>query len=214
MKTQKDIFLESEGDKWFLRNKEKLISGKIREDILDPLLPFLKSGMKFLEVGCSVGTSLNYIKSKVPGLEVYGMDPSKAAIIEGEKLFPSLNFKLGTVDNIDHLGKKFDFILFGFCLYLVDRESIEKLATKVNSALIPGGNLGIIDFDTRTPRQNPYSHYDGVFSYKMDYAQIFLKDPNYYLVTKKCWSHSGDSFSEDLNERCSTQVLYREKVIF
>lgn len=209
-KIQKDIFLNGEGDQWFLRNKEIILSSKVSDDHLLPIVEYLKPGMKVLEIGSSFGSNLNILNNKIPGLELFGLDPSGEAINAGKNLFPDLKLNIGTAEDIDSLKIEFDFIFFGFCLYLIDRESLESIVSKVNQALKPGGYIGIIDFDTKTPLKNAYSHYEGVYSYKMDYSQLFLKLPNYFLVSKKSWSHEGPFFHIEMNERCSTQVLFKE----
>lgn len=211
-KKQREIFLEGEGDQWFLRNKDKILSAQEASFAhLDLISDYLKEGMNVLEIGCSVGASLNRLNIKNIPLNLYGIDPSEKAIVEGKKLFPLLNLSVGTAEDIDKIGVKFDFIIFGFCLYLIDRESLAEIVKKVNQVLVPGGYLGIIDFDPKSSTQNKYSHKEGVTSFKMDYSSLFLSSEDYYLVDKKSWSHFGNCFNEDKNERCSTQILYREK---
>lgn len=208
--SQQKIFLNGEGDQWFLRNKEKILSSKVSDGHLLPIVEYIKPGMKVLEIGSSFGSNLNILDSKVSGLELFGLDPSGEAISEGKKLYPNLKLSVGTAEDVDSLNAKFDFIFFGFCLYLIDRESLANIISKVDQALKPGGFIGIIDFDTKTPLKNAYSHFEGLYSYKMDYSKLFLDLPNYFLVSKKSWSHLGPTFHESMNERCSTQVLYKE----
>jgi ubiquinone/menaquinone biosynthesis C-methylase UbiE len=208
---QKEIFLKSEGDQWFLRNKDKILSAQDSLFQLDPLTAFLRPGMNVLEIGCSVGASLNKLNSLGLKLNLFGIDPSQKAIEEGSKIFPFLKLNVGTAEDIDKLGAKFDFIIFGFCLYLIDRDSLELIKKKVSEVLVPGGFLGIIDFDPKGSMENKYSHKEGVTSFKMDYSNLFLDSPEYYLVCKQSWSHAGNIFHEDKNERCSTQIIYREK---
>lgn len=210
-KNQKDIFLNGEGDRWFLRNRDKILSAPENTDHLLPILEHLEPGMKVLEVGCSFGANLNSLNSKISSIEFFGIDPSSEAINEGKKIYPFLNLCQGTAEDIEKINTKFDVIFFGFCLYLVDRESLNGIVAKVDESLKPGGYVGIIDFDARVPFENSYVHREGVLSYKMDYSQIFLNNSNYFLVSKKSWSHAGFQFHEDKNERCSTQVLYKEK---
>lgn len=40
------------------------------------------------------------------------------------RLFSHLDLRVGTADKLDFPDQSLDFILFGFCLYLVDQEHI------------------------------------------------------------------------------------------
>ncbi len=78
---QKDIFLSSEGDKWFARNQFAVAERKLPVD--DPLLLELLDCLpwegKILEIGCGDGTRLAWIKNNL-NLDCYGIDPSAKAI--------------------------------------------------------------------------------------------------------------------------------------
>ena len=85
---QKKIFLKSEGDKWFLRNRNN-IDLKISLS-KDPILNYLKKKKvcfrSVLEIGCSNGYRLELLKHIKENLQLYGIDPSKKAILEGRNL--------------------------------------------------------------------------------------------------------------------------------
>lgn len=80
--------------------------------------------------------------------------------------------------------EKFDLIFFGFCLYVEDRDAIPFIVAYANRHLNDGGCIAIYDFNPDHPEKVPYKHRDGVFTYKMDYAALWLANPAYRLVNK------------------------------
>ena len=46
----------------------------------------------------------------------------------------------------------------------------------------------------------------------MDYAKLFLANPQYYLVEKRSLLEMGDGFNPDIQERRSLQILYKDCV--
>ena len=56
----------------------------------------------------------------------------------------------------------------------------------------------------------PYKHKPSIFSYKMDYSRLFTAYPQYSLASKISFSHSGDTFHSDPQERLAATVLYKD----
>ena len=206
---QKKIFLNKEGDKWFKRNLNH--DSRNYKDI-NSFIPLIKDKDKILEIGTSDGTKLDYLSRKIPkfNLSLFGIDPSYESINFGSDLYPNLNLKQGTSDQIEFDNQYFDVVILGFCLYLVDRELLFKTISEVDRTLKQGGYLVITDFETPFPIKRKYEHTDGVFSYKNNYPNFFLGGGHYSLVNKIHTSHSTDMFNPDINERVSTSVLYKE----
>jgi cyclopropane fatty-acyl-phospholipid synthase-like methyltransferase len=208
MKVQKNTVLSSEADAWFIRNKESIL---LRTDFshLDSILNYLKPKDDVLEIGASFGYNLNYLleKKKISG---FGLGPSRLAVEFGQEKYPRLKLKVGTIDEADLFDQKFQSIIIGFCLYLVDPELLPEIIYRIDKALCKGGFLHIIDFDSKYLEEKSYSHHSGIITRKMDYSSIFLSLPNYFLVEKKSWSHFGNSFHVDKNERCSTVTLFKQ----
>jgi SAM-dependent methyltransferase len=81
---QKEIFLQSEGDAWFTRNR-KVVAGRnlpnddaLLRELLD--LPLGNTQrLKVLEVGCGDGTRLAWIKNNL-NADCYGVEPSMQAV--------------------------------------------------------------------------------------------------------------------------------------
>ena len=110
--TQKNIFLETEGDNYYNRNKTAL-KGNETDPIIDYVSSFLKNNDKILEIGCANGNNLSKMESLNSnlGLELYGTDPSKIAIIEGKKNNSNLNLFVGTGDDINFESAYFDIVV-------------------------------------------------------------------------------------------------------
>ena len=132
MQLQKDIFLTSEGDEWFLRNKEKYNHTKNQESLLIKSLQNIEAApTTILEIGCSNGIRLNDLRNTF-GAACYGIEPSALAIEEGKISFPSLTLQVGTADSLPFADTTFDLIVFGFCLYLCDRKDLFKIAAEAD----------------------------------------------------------------------------------
>lgn len=209
-KYQEDIFLFGEGDKYFERNRSALNVNNVGRGYKF-YEKYIKVGGRILEIGCSQGHNLQYFH-QMKHCECYGIDPSREAIERGRKDFPALNLFVGVSNQLDFESKYFDFVLFGFCLYLVDRAYLFKSIAEADRVLKPGGVMGITDFDVKIPTKRVYKHCEGVFSYKMDYSQILLASPHYSLIDKYSFSHSSDSFTEDSADRLSSVILFKEYV--
>ena len=206
---QKKIFLNKEGDRWFKRNLNR--DSRNFKDI-NSFIPLIKDKDKILEIGTSDGIKLDYLSRKIPSLNLslFGIDPSYESINVGSDLYPNLNLKQGTSDQIEFDNQNFDVIILGFCLYAVDRELIFKTVSEVDRTLKQGGYLVIVDCETPFPIKREYEHFEGCFSYKNNYSNFFLGGGHYSLINKIHFSHSTDIFNPDINERVSTSVLYKE----
>lgn len=204
MELQKNIFKESEGNQWFKRN----LAVENISEVFKSLGNYLNSSSRVLEIGCSYGKNLNYLNENF-GCECYGIDPSEKAINHGSKIYPELNLNVGTADDIKFSDEYFDMVIYGFCLYLVDRRDLSKIVSEGDRLIKDTGYLAVIDFDTPIPLVRKYVHYSGVKTFKYDYSSIFLSFPHYSLAEKVSFSHQDTIFNEDINERCSLTVLFK-----
>jgi ubiquinone/menaquinone biosynthesis C-methylase UbiE len=214
---QSKVFLEGEGDGWFNRNKSALTAKAsfYETDIIERVLaPFKSEISSVLEIGCSNGAKLQNISAFFDA-EGFGVDPSAAAVADGNEQFAKQNRKgvhlqVSTAAELPFVDASFDLVYFGFCLYLVDRSEIFKAVSEADRVLKPGGFLAILDFDPAVRHKRAYVHKPGVFSFKTCYADFFTAGGHYYLVAKESFSHSTNYFSKDSNERVSVCILHKE----
>jgi SAM-dependent methyltransferase len=179
-KRQATIFLEEEGDKWFERNKEPYATAS------DPVMDIMVGGIRpkrVLEIGCGTGWRLFRLKNKYK-CDVAGIEPSFKAVQFAKKAY-NLDICHGTA--VTELYRflrhdKCDLIIFGFCLYLVDREDLFTIVAYTDNILEDGGHIIIHDFLPPSPYCRPYHHKDGVMSYKQDYSKLWLGNPAYGLM--------------------------------
>jgi ubiquinone/menaquinone biosynthesis C-methylase UbiE len=101
-------------------------------------------------------------------------------------------------------------VFFGFCLYLVPPTEIFKAVAEANRVLRGGGFLAILDFDYGQFKVSSYKHAEGIFSYKNNYSRLFTSSGYFHQMSKWSYSHFGNSFTEDRDERVSIEVLFKE----
>lgn len=203
---QKEEFLKSEGDNYFLRTAG--YASYQEWEFLEKYVKYIKKEDKILEIGCSSGAKLDYFYKKI-GCEGHGIDPSPKAIEEGKNKYPHLKLQVGTADALSFPDNYFDFVIFGFCLYLVDRQLLSRAVAEADRVLKDGGFLGITDFDAKIPKKRPYRHLPGIYSYKMDYAAPFLALPHFSLIYKYFDSLSGNGLNCDISQRVVSVILYK-----
>lgn len=205
MTTQKDAFLAGEADAWFSRNATPRPTPSER---LDRVVAHLPPSPSVLEVGCADGRKLAELAASVPGRYV-GVDPSPAAIDEGRRRWPDLELHVGSADALP-FDEQFDVVILGFFLYLCDRALLPRVVAESDRVLRDGGRLVIIDFDPRFPRQRRYRHLEGLWSFKMDYASLFLAYPSYALAEKVPFTEHGAGWTPDETERIAMTVLRKD----
>lgn len=181
MGQQEAVFLESEGDAWHNRNKDKPFSSLRNELIIRTVY----NASSVIEVGCGDGRYLANLRSMYGGDcdKFMGIDPSAEAVHAASMAYPDIKFNVGTASSPTD-ATRCDLLIYGFCLYVCDPESLQNVAAIGDSILGDGGHLIIHDFDPEYPHKVPYHHVPGLFSYKMDYSKLWLANPAYSLVSK------------------------------
>ena len=192
---------------YFERNKSSADAKELGK-LYKVYLKYMQPKMKVLEIGCSDGSSLDYYRKKKL-VESYGIDPSKEAINSGKGMYPNINLSVGTADNLNFPDEYFDLVIFGFCLYLVDRTLLSKVVYEADRVLKNGGYFGITDFDSKIPKKRLYKHCEGVYSYKYDYSQLFLSFPQYSSIEKFNLEFEDKPFIADNTQRASSVILYK-----
>lgn len=206
---QKEIFTQSEGDAWYLRNKQGIVSRKLPDDheLLKELLQILPQntqGIKILEIGCGDGSRLSWLKNQL-NLDCYGIDPSAQAVQAA--LNRGVNALQSTADKLPFDNQYFDIVIFGFCLYLCDRDDLFLIASEANRVLNNPGWIMIVDFFSETPKVNSYHHKDGINSYKMDYRSLFSWHPHFECMTHKIRHHATSTYTDEQDEWVAVSVL-------
>lgn len=97
-------------------------------------------------------------------------------------------------------------------MYNIDRKYLYKVIGEIDRVLKTGGLVVVWDFDTKIPfrRENIHSRY--LPTYKFDVSNLFCGNPQYTLIEKRSFSHDGDSFCVDMQERLALNVFYKEKI--
>lgn len=204
---QKDIFLESEGNAWFRRNLDAMKAWKPGDDVIVKIISELNiTPQSILEVGCSSGHRLNFLK-ELYGAECFGIDPSKEAIDYAAEAHKELNLNQATADALPFKGDSFDMLISGFCLYLADREDLFRIAMEYDRVLKDGGLLILCDFYSPVPYKNPYIHVDDLYSYKADYSKMFTWNPQYRTVRFLTYDHSGSYIPEDIDDVIGLYII-------
>jgi len=178
---QETAFWAGEGNAWFRRNP----SARINLAVISAIVDLDIKPKKILEIGCGTGKYLEALR-QFYNCSCIGVDPSGEAIAFGREHYPELKLYLGTVETAYTLfrGEEFDLIIFGFCLYVVGRDGLFYAVTSADALLKEGGHLAIHDFHPALPQKVPYHHQEGLFSYKMRYADLWLANPAYEWVSE------------------------------
>lgn len=210
--SQKNAFTRGgEGDRFFERNEhayQRMASVSELGPANQLYRPYLKAGQKILEIGSSSGVNFSLL-TQGTGVEAYGIDPSANAIAKGRTEFSHLHLNVGTADELAFPAEYFDFIVFGFCLYLVDRTLLTKTIAEADRCLKNGGHIAITDFRPDVPTMRPYKHLEGLTSYKYPYDRLFTAFPHFQLVETRTFSHTDQTYPQDPQERVSASIIYK-----
>jgi ubiquinone/menaquinone biosynthesis C-methylase UbiE len=207
---QKDAFLESEGDAWFRRNVTATTphpapqSDSLLREILELPARHCVPGTKVLEIGCGDGARLGWLREN-RGFDCYGIDPSPQAVAAVQAR--GIAACIGTAERLPFEDQAFEIVIFGFCLYLCDREDLFRIASEADRVLRNPGWLLILDFYSPATLKREYHHRRGLFSYKMDYRTLFTWHPAYTSYSHKLRHHSEHGYTDDATEWVATSVL-------
>lgn len=174
---QADVFLNSEGNAWLERNRDKL--GKP-----DPVTPVIAKWVprprRVLEVGCADGRRLADLRDMY-GCEVFGVEPSLQAGIEAAaRRVPVVQCSAASLA----VQGPFDLVIYGFCLYLTDPDDWLRIAAEGDAVLADDGHLIIHDFldEEGVPIARRYEHRDGLWSYHYNFCRLWIGHQRYQTV--------------------------------
>lgn len=209
--------MQSEGDAWFERNQVVLNERDYANDLIVKTI-FELSGsdtespgerVKILEVGCGEGNRLEYLAADKL-FEVFGIDPSSCAIEKACKR--GVQASVGTADQLSFEDSKFDFLVFGFCLYLCDREDLFQIAQEAHRVLKSKSWLIIYDFYATDHIRRKYLHKEGLFTYKMDYSTLFTWHPEYTFYQHQLRNVGQAEFTDDQSNWVSLSVIRKKSL--
>ena len=172
MTKQSEIFMKSEGDNWFKRNRNANFGKDYPLIEIEKIIKNFKEKKKLniLEIGCSHGKRLSELQEKY-NCKCFGIEPSHLAI--KNKINNKVNIKRGTAERLDFPKKKFDIIFFGFCLYVIDVDDLFLVAAEANRVLKDNGYVIIWDFDSKVPMWKNYKHHKKILTFKFEFVKIF-----------------------------------------
>ena len=209
---QRQVFLEGEGDSWFHRNYQSDADQIEESSLRDPLISLLEnlplprgSETSVFEVGCGQGLRLAHLNSR-NGWSVAGLDPSEKAI--AAVTAAGYSGVVGTAESLPLPDKSVDLLIYGFCLYLCDRDDLFRIASEAHRVLKPQSWLAILDFWSRHQRINDYHHRAGIQSYKDDMPGMFRWHPS-YVITDHCLRHHSTRSHTDDQEEWIAATLFR-----
>ena len=184
MVNNKKNFLKKGGDKYYSRNKKKIIDFKkelLCKKIENSIKKIKQKKINVLEVGCGDAQRLIYLKKRFPSINFFGIDPSSEAIKNKKK--SNINLSKSTADKLPFKESFFDIIIYGFCLYLVDDQDLIKIVLEAERVTKKKSLIIIYDFYSKNLTYKKYKHKNGVFIRKMDYSKIFLWLPYYKVLS-------------------------------
>jgi ubiquinone/menaquinone biosynthesis C-methylase UbiE len=199
-------------DAFFERNRvdERELAERIRQDLI--LSALEKTGVEartVLEVGASDGWRLEALHSRDPDLVAVGIDPSRAALRDGTRRFSGVELTRGTAERLPFSDRSFDLVILGFCLYVVDRDDLFRVAAEVERVIATSGVVALLDFHSDTPLRTPYRAIPGRYSYKMNYGEMFAWNPVYRRIHEQLAPHPGSQI-DDPGGRVAVTLLKRD----
>lgn len=188
------------------RNLKKL--GKQPDPVLEVIKDYKLNLGTVLEVGAANGWRGRelYKYNKITGYR--GIDP--CAEIPTNELVTGVMY--GTADNLGYWrDNTFNTVIYGFCLYLCDPEDYCNIVAEGNRVLRDGGYLIIYDFYPHYNHKRPYKHKKGLWSYKMEFSDLWLGNPTYHLYARRVYGDEPDDQTAVTILKKNIKIAFPEK---
>lgn len=201
MEKQDSIFLKTESDAWFARNKAALKTWNPETDLPLRLLSLYDLKPKrVIEIGASCGFRVAHVAKKY-GAEGYAVEPSKEAIAFGQQQFPDIHFDSGLASNVPVDGI-FDLVIVNFVLHWIDRSTVMSSISEIDRLVAENGFLLLGDFLPGAPCRVKYHHRpdETVFTYKQDYSAICTRAGSYQVIAQLTTVHTAQTLSASAND--------------
>jgi ubiquinone/menaquinone biosynthesis C-methylase UbiE len=209
--SQRQVFLQGEGDAWFERNRQSDADQVAHWADQDPLAEMLENlplprgpEVSVLEVGCGQGLRLARL-AQAKGWAVIGLDPSEKAIAEVNAT--GCTGLVGTAEALPLANRSVDLLIYGFCLYLCDRDDLFRIAAEAHRVLKPQAWIAILDFWSPHQSINPYHHYLGVHSFKDNLPAMFTWHPSYVITDHRLRHHVTRTYTDEPQEWVATTLI-------
>jgi SAM-dependent methyltransferase len=184
MSTQDEVFLAAESDRWFQRNLTALGRDLDNDLPLKLLSLYQMKPRSVLEVGAANGYRIAEIAKRF-GTRAVAVEPSSLAVADGRQRYPTVEFHEGHARQLPVTGP-FELVIVNFVLHWVDRANLLQSVAELDRVTAEGGWLLIGDFHPWFPTRNRYHHLPdaNLYTYKQDYAEIFLASHLYQSVAQ------------------------------
>ena len=209
---QEQIFISSEADQYFLRNKEELDLTLPDNDLAYNVLKKfdrLDEITSVLELGCATGYRLHFLKKLLPNCTKFvGMDASGLAIQHGKEKY-GLELYQDSLATFSY-PEKFDLVIVDFILHWIDRDLLYQCVANIDNFLKPQNSFLLLgDFFPFYPYKRKYTHTQNVYTYKIDYKQLFLSSNMYQIIDKSICVH--DYLKEKITNLNRVEMVLLEK---
>lgn len=180
---QAQYFYHGGGTAWLERNRDKLTGEN--DPVMEALAKAKINPNSVLEIGCSNGWRLKLLEKKYK-CATTGVEPTPLT---------AGNILRGMAHNLPINQLTFDLVIYGWCLYLCDREDLFQITAEGDRVLQEDGYLLIYDFHPEFPHKRKYKHRENLFSFKMDHSKLWLANPSYSLYRRYMHGASNDQTS-------------------
>jgi len=185
------LIKKNEGDFYHDRNlKNYKSNNKIynREyfRIIDLIKTTKITPKNILEIGCETGIKLDFIRKELKLFKnCIGIDLSKKAIKYGKKNFKKIKlYRMSSLD-INKIKKKFDLVICGFFLYLLDRHNIFKQFDLIYKKINYNGYLIIEDFEPLFKHSNTDNrNKNNLIIFKQSFTTFLIESGLFKLIYK------------------------------
>ena len=144
----------------------------------------VRHNARVLDVGCGPGNITKFLLSRLPNLEILGIDVSPNMLDLAQKNNPKAHFKHMDCRYLNDLQSKFDAVISGFCLPYLSGSDVQKLLADIDKLLSPGGiiYLSIVEgdpklsgFQTSSNGQRSYFFYHDLESLKQSLDRFSIQ---------------------------------------
>ena len=177
-------FGPKDADAWYERNKHKLGDDDPVMEAITGVLDGTGPITKVFEFGCANGWRLSRIRGRY-GSDVWGSEISPKACRDA-LLDPKVKM------NLEPAIGSCDLVIMGFCLYVIQPDSLTYWVHYADKILADGGHIVIWDFLPDHPYSRIFEHNKELRSRKCDHAQLWLAHPAYSLVRRDIYGDGDD----------------------